>query len=190
MVVAGHNILWGDTVQDIIEGINTVRVVIERWTEAAKDPKMASKGFAGRLTLFRQVAKELQGPTDDIQENTNKFTAQLNDVDAGIMEIIPRLAAEVEEDPSDKEGACEFFQTLRELAITADNGLGALKQIIDAMGPLEGMSRDLRAPVKTLRRALTSMYESRKVMNAWATAIDETGIDCGAERRASLELAT
>jgi hypothetical protein len=181
---------WGDTVQDIVEGIDKVRVVIERGTEAAKDPKMASKGFAGRLTLFRQMAKELQGPIDDIQENTNKFAAQLNDVDAGIMEIIPRLAAEIKDDPSDKESACGFFETLREMAFTADEGLGELKQMIDAMGPLEGMSRDLRAPVKTLRRALTSMYESRKVMNAWATAIDETGIDCGGERRASLELAT
>jgi hypothetical protein len=50
--------------------------------------------------------------------------------------------------------------------------------MIDAIHPVEGMSRDLRTPLRTLRRGLTSMYESRKVMMAWVTAIEETGLEC------------
>jgi len=121
----------------------------------------------------------LKAPADKIQEQANTFTSQLNDVDAGVMEAIPRIAAEVEGDSNLKDDACDIFALLRSLSDSADENLGQLKTMIDAIQPIEAMSRDLRAPLKTLRRGLTSMYESRKVMNAWVSAIEETGLECG-----------
>lgn len=171
---------WSDTMDAIVAAIEEVGEVMSRGSDGLNDPKAQSKGFAWRLTVLRQVATELKRPADAIQEQANTFTSQLNDVDAGFREAIPRIAQEVEGDPSSKDDACEFFGLVRDLATSADEGLGALKEMIDPIQPIEGMSRDLRTPLKTLRRGLTSMYESRKVMNAWVTAIDETGLECGA----------
>lgn len=169
---------WLETVGAITSGIEDVSTVVQGGTQRLNE--VGHKGFAARLTAMRQMAVDLQRPADNIEENAAKFTAHLNDVDAGVMEMIPMLAAEVEKDPSAREGACDFFATMRDLAQTADAGLGGLKGMVDSIQPIEGMSRDLRKPLKTLRRGLTSMYESRKVMNGWVTVIDETGIDCGA----------
>ncbi len=170
---------WGETIEAIVLSISEVAEVVSRGSEHLNDPKVASKGFAARLTILRQVAIELKEPADAIQVNADKFTAQLNDVDAGIMEMIPRLAAEANEDTESKQNVCDFYRSVREMASSSNEGLGALKQMIDAIQPIEGMSRDMRAPLKTLRRGLTSMFESRKVINSWVTAIDDTGLECG-----------
>lgn len=170
---------WGETMNAIVEAIEEVGEVMARGSDAINDPKAQSKGFAWRLTILRRVASELKAPADKIQEQANTFTSQLNDVDAGVMEAIPRIAAEVEGDSNLKDDACDIFALLRSLSDSADENLGQLKSMIDAIQPIEAMSRDLRAPLKTLRRGLTSMYESRKVMNAWVSAIEETGLECG-----------
>jgi hypothetical protein len=171
---------WADTVNSLGESIAEIGQVVSAMSVDLNDPKSAPKTFAARLTVLRKLATQLQGPAAGLQEKADMYTAQLNDVDAGVMEMIPAMSAEVAEDPSKTAQACEFFNSIRSLAQSSDEGLGSLKQMIDAIQPIERMSRDLRAPLRTLHRGLTSMYESRRVINAWVTAIDETGVECPA----------
>ncbi len=55
--------------------------------------------------------------------------------------------------------------------------------MIDAISPLEAMSRDLRNPLRRLRQGLTLMVETRKVTDEWVELIEGTDIDCGLESR-------
>ena len=167
---------WAETINALGTAIQDIAAVANAGSERLD--AVSDRGFAARLTAMRQMATELQRPADSVEENSAKFTAQLNDVDAGLLEMIPMIAAEAEKNPSTRKDACEFFASIRELSESADSGLGGLKELVDTIQPIEGMSRDLRRPLKTLRRGLTLMHESRKVMNAWVALIDETGIDC------------
>lgn len=169
---------WADTVNSLSDSITEIGQVVGTATVEINDPETAPKSFAARLTLMRKLATALHDPATGLQETAERYTAQLNDIDAGIMEMIPALSAEVAGDSSKTSEVCEFFNSIRLMAQSSDEGLGALKEMVDAIQPIERMSRDLRAPLRTLRRALTSMYESRKVINAWVTAIDESGVEC------------
>jgi hypothetical protein len=50
--------------------------------------------------------------------------------------------------------------------------------MIDAISPVEAMSRDLRDPLRRLRQGLTLMVEARDVTDEWVEMIEGTGIDC------------
>lgn len=167
---------WSETVALIGKEIESIGVLMQ---EATGDINSANpKGFAARLTVFRKTASKLKGPAENIRTFGEQFTKQLNDVDQGMTVIIQKIGVEAGTGATEKANACEFFASIRAMAESSETGLGALKQMIEAIQPIEAMSRDLRPPLKTLRRGLTSMYEGREVINSWVDLIDETGIDC------------
>lgn len=179
---------WAETVQLIGQEIENIGRLMQAGTDELNTANVARKGFAGRLVVLRNVARELEGPSTRIRDFGDEFTRQLNDVDRGITVIIQNAPAEIEGDPATKEGFCEFFYSIREMASSADDGLGSLSAMIDAIKPVEAMSRDLREPLRTLRRGLTAMHEGRQVINSWIGLIDDTGIECGSLGSVALDL--
>jgi len=126
--------------------------------------------------LLRQLAAQLTPPADRIRQLGEDFARQLHDVDQGIRVAIER--AELE--PGNREQFCSFFDSVRRMVASAEEGLGALDSMIEAILPLERMSRDMRAPLRDMRAGLTLFSEGRDVMRPWIALIDATGIDCPA----------
>lgn len=50
-----------------------------------------------------------------------------------------------------------------------------------SMEPMEKMSRDLRKPLRELRRALTMMDEAQGVVEQWVAMIDASPVVCPAD---------
>ena len=50
--------------------------------------------------------------------------------------------------------------------------------MINAITPVEKMSRDLRPVLRRLRQGLTTMVEAREVTDEWVHLIDRSGIIC------------
>ena len=67
---------------------------------------------------------------------------------------------------------------LQELATNADYGLGALSGMVEAISPVEKMSRDLRPALRKLRQGLTVMMEGREVTNEWARLVESSPLRC------------
>lgn len=168
---------WTDTVSAIGKEIEAIGLLMQDATEDLNSPHN-NKAFAAKLTVLRQTASKLKGPAENIKNFGEEFTKQLNDVDQGMVVVIQKIAAEAEAGSNEKSEACTFFSSIREMATASDIGLGTLKEMIDAIQPIEGMSRDLRQPLKTLKRGLIAMYEGRDVINSWVSLIDESGIEC------------
>lgn len=169
---------WAETVSLIGQEISSIGELMQDATADINVANGKQQSFAARLTILRQVSSKLKEPADKIRGFGEQFTKQLNDVDQGVVLIIQNIPGEVESQPEMKDKACEFFRAIQTMAHASDNGLGSLKQLIDAIQPVEAMSRDLRAPLKTLRRGLTSMYEGREVINSWVELIDQSGLKC------------
>lgn len=169
--------VWMETIEGLGDDIALIGEVVVSGTARLNTPGVANS-FAGRLTTFRQVANDLRAPSESIRDKAMKFSAQLNKVDLGVMEMIPMIAAEVESGSGTKDSACEFFESLRQLAISGDDSMGSISGMIESIKPVESQSRDLRKPLKTLRQGLTLMAESRKVMSGWVAAMDATGLEC------------
>jgi len=167
---------WSKTVERVGEIIVDLGRQMEEAQAAMEAADARGKGFAGRLTVARNLAHELSDPGDEVVSLGNDFVERLNDVDSGIRAIIEMVAQSAQDDPEDKAAILDFFGTIRELAVSAHEGLGSIDDFLTQVEPLERMSRDLRAPLRKFRQGLTLMLEARAISDEWVRLVDESPV--------------
>ena len=158
-----------------------IELIGQTMREATGDVKRGdsqAKGFGVRLLVAKRVARQLTDPVERIRSFGADFASQLHEVDQGVRTILEHAAAEVQREPNSKAAVCEFFGAVRTMSAAAHEGLGSIQGMIDAIAPLEKMSRDLRPVLRRLRQGLTAMVEAREVSDEWVQLIEATGIDC------------
>ena len=168
---------WNET---ITEMTGQIEIVGEMMRDTARDINKGEGrgGFSRRLLTIRRLAKDLNGPTDTISMLTNRFTSQLHDVDDGLRAIIEHAPGEIEKNPESRKGYCQFFTVIKELSESSDTALNGAQEMIDAIAPVEKMSRDLRPGLRRLRQALATIVEAREVTVSWVGLIEASGVDC------------
>lgn len=181
---------WTQTITSIGEEIERIGQLMQQATSEMQHGNSQGKGLASRLTVLRRVARELSEPADNIKSFGHEFTSQLHDVDEGIQVMIRLAADESQAEPESIAQICEFFASVRQMVESSEAGLGSLQGMIDAIAPIENMSRDLRAPLRKLRDGLTLMTEGREVMHGWVRQIEESPIQCDNTEPSSVEIAT
>lgn len=169
---------WAETLTLIGKEIETIGQVMQDSTPDIQGAKDSSKK---RLIILRQMTSKLDAPARNINSFGQQFTSQLHDIDGGIRLIIEQAPLELEAGTVDLEQVCEFFSTLRDFAHSSADGLGSIQGMVDAIGPLEKMSREIRPVLRSLRRGLTLMIEGGEVIEAWVTMMDSSGVDCKAD---------
>ena len=170
---------WTETLEGIGREIEVIgKVMQEATSEISKSSGRGGKGFAYRLAVARRLATQLSEPTERISTFGNDFASQLHDVDEGFRAIIEQAPAEVEGNPESKKELCQFFGMVKSLSSSAHEGLSSAQGMIDAIAPIEKMSRDLRPVLRRLRQGLTIMVEAREVTDSWVGLIEASGVDC------------
>lgn len=168
----------------IVERVGDIVVDLGRQMDEAQVEMAAAdargKGFVGRLTVTRSLAHELSAPGDEVVSLGNDFVQRLNEVDGGIRAIIEMAAQSVQADPEEKDGILEFFETIRELAVSVHDGLGSIDDFLTQVEPLERMSRDLRAPLRKFRQGLTLMLEAVAMSDEWVGLVDDSPVSAEA----------
>ncbi len=150
----------GDAISDISAATNEAGEMLNE--------QGTNSSFARRLLVLRQFAEGLREPSGRIDSLSEDFARQLHDVDLGVRLIIERAPHE----PENEESFNTFFDSVRAMVTSANEGLGALKTMIDAAAPLEGLSRDIRPPLRDMRRGLTRVHEGLGIMNSWIGLLD------------------
>ena len=168
-----------ETVEAIGRDIEIIGRVMQEATADIQQGDRQARGFAARLLVARKVARQLSEPAERVWSFGNVFASQLHDVDQGIRIIIERAAAEVQQNPDSRTAVCSFFDAVRSMSVAVHVGLNSAQQMIDAVGPIEKMSRDLRPVLRRLRQGLTTMVEAREVSDEWVQLIDGSGVGCG-----------
>jgi hypothetical protein len=135
-------------------------------------------GFSGRLAVVRRLSMRLDEPVDRIVEVSTRATSQLHNVDSGTRAMIEAMPASVDADPESLQQACAFFDSLLGVAKNARESSIPTKSMIDAMVPMEKMSRDLRPRLRRLRQALAVFIEGQEVIQDWVTLIKESPLKC------------
>jgi hypothetical protein len=175
-----------ETLPNLSETLNAIGQNIEligqAMQEATADIHKADAQGQGsastRLIIARRVARQLDDPTERIWSLGNEFASQLHDVDEGFRTIIELAPAQIQEAPDSKADVCAFFETVCNLSISARNGLSSAQEMIDAIAPIEKMSRDLRPRMRRLRQGLTTITEARSVSDEWVHLINASGVIC------------
>jgi hypothetical protein len=170
-----------ETMKAIGKDIELIGQTMQEATADIQRGEKQAKGFAARLIVARRVAHQLADPVERIRSFGNEFASQLHEVDQGFRTIIEHAASEIEREPESKAAVCEFFRAVRTMSAAAHDGLGSTQGMIDAIAPIEKMSRDLRPVLRRLRQGLMAMLEAREVSDEWIQLIEATGIICSDE---------
>ncbi len=180
LIAAGEVALpaWAETVTVLGNEMTEFNALAEGATREIQEADRSGKGAAGRLAVARKFAKDLTGPADRILQLANNYASQSYDVDAAIRTLIAAAPDEVERDPSAKGMVCEFFNTITVMAQSAQDAIGGLSVMAEALGTAESLSRDLRPPLQKLRKGITIMIEASAVIEEWKRGIAYSPIDC------------
>ena len=166
------------TIEAIGRDIEQIGQVMQDAVAEIQKSDNQARGFTARLLVARKLARRLSEPAERVWSFGNEFASQFHEVDDGIRVIIGRADAEVQENPDSKPAVCSFFEAIRALSTNAHVGLNSAQGMIDAIAPIEKMSRDLRPVLRRLRQGLTAMVEAREVSDEWLHLIDGSGVVC------------
>ena len=167
-----------DTLNAITEDIKAVGQIMQEATDDIQRGTAQGKGFAARLFTTRRTAARLVEPAEHILSLSNVFATQLHDVDRGFRIIIERAPLEVKDNPETKQNFCAFFTAVHQICNASNGSIESLQKMINASGPLEEMSRDLRPVLRQLKQGLTILIESSGLTKEWVRLVDATGIIC------------
>lgn len=167
---------WTETMGEISSCINLINQLMGQAVEDLK--RVPGASFKSRVAIARRLARELSKPIEGLWKAANKFTTELHDVDDGFRAIIEKAPSEIQGESTSRTNFCAFFEMVRTLSANAHAGLTSLQGMVDAISPIENLSRDLRPVLRRLRQGLTIMVEAREVTDEWVGLIDGTGIEC------------
>lgn len=169
---------WPETFEAIKGNVEQIAKIMRESTDDIQRANSQGKGFAARLIVARRMALQLGEPTKNIWSLSNEFVSQVHNVDEGFRIIIERAPAEIKDNPDAKANFCDYFKKVRELTASLHYALETTRGMINAIEPLERMSRDLRPVLRQLRQGLTIMVESREVIDEWIQLIESSGVVC------------
>lgn len=71
-----------------------------------------------------------------------------------------------------------MLESVRALSEASHGGLGSVSGLLKSTSSLESTSKDMRAPARRLRNALTAMLQARDITDGWLALVEASGIDC------------
>jgi hypothetical protein len=169
---------WQETTYEIAQQIEVVGQIITEANDEMQRSDQAGKGFGGRLFVAKNTARRLVEPADHLAQLGSTFARQLHEVNGGIRALIQAVPEGGPVEADELQSVCEFFHAIREMAASAETGLGQIEEMVRSASALEAMSRDLRAPLRRMKEGLTRTIEGRAVIREWVRLIDASGVQC------------
>jgi hypothetical protein len=167
-----------ETLGNLTDEIAEVGRIMNNAKNSIDSRSAQGQGFGHRIIVARTTAQKLEGPSQKILALSNRFASQQHTYDGGVRALIEHLNVTSPIDSDDLVGICSFFSSLRELVATARESLSGVEGMLNATIPLEKMSRDLRPPLRVLRKGLTLICEGIEITDQWISLINECPIDC------------
>lgn len=172
--------LWLDDLTKVAEGLQEMGRVAQEGTDRLNsDPRATS--FAGRLSIVRKIALELQDPASHIEDAGAEFARKVSSVDEGVRIIIDSATQEITANPEAREQFESFFDQLRGLDHVTTTVDAQLTGFIDSIAPLQKQSRDLKKPVQSATNGVTRIQTAIGIIHGWTSLIESLSVDTGIE---------
>lgn len=168
---------WIDAMSDLTEDVKAFGAVAEAGTADLNSGSPQTKSFAGRLTMVRQMAQQLQVPADAAEAHGGDFAARLASVDRGVQILIARADEAADGDTEARVGLASFFASLKGLDREAQEAVIGVSGLLESVRPITKTSRDMKKPVQALQNGLVHVQEGVAVIHGWIEQIDRLGWD-------------
>jgi hypothetical protein len=159
-------------IEKVGEVINSVGQLAEGATRRVEMSDQQRKGFAGRLTVSRALAKDLEQPADQLVNLGSEFASVAIDVDPAVLTLI-RV---VEADPaqySASEEVRELFRSIKEMARASEEAAGSTEGFVANLDEWAKLSRDLKRPVRRMQQGLRGVMDGNAVFTEWGRLIEQ-----------------
>lgn len=144
-----------------IEGeLEKLEAIADKWAPSIE--QAAAKGAGPALVVFKKVASSFEGPAQEIKSLGIEYAGELVKIDPAVLSMI-RMAELSEPDDDSKE----LFEGIRTLNGAADEALAALRGLVDVLDQTAMLSKDLRKPLRHMRKGLQSILDGQAVIQEW-----------------------
>lgn len=161
---------WQAAIEEFPGVLQELSDATVRATQGIAESDRKGKGFAGRLNIARQLARELGPVANRLQEVGQRYSANLRAVDPAVLLLI-RLADDVvrsgEVSPDDLAAVNTYFEGLDNLVTASDQSVDSLRGLIASIGDNLTFSRDLNPVLKRLQVGLRNVIDGQSLIEEW-----------------------
>jgi hypothetical protein len=133
------------------------------------------RGFAGRLTVSRQLAKKLEVPASEFEAVSSSFAADLLRVGPAMDVIFDQL----NENEDQVTSSVPFLQTIVRTGQQARVGFSSTTAFADVMHQSRNWSKELRPPLRRIETATRQIGDAQRMFDEWqrraAALLDRAG---------------
>jgi hypothetical protein len=138
----------------------------------------SGKPVAYRLTRARRLARDLQGPIDEVTEVATNYFETLEKVDPAVRGFVRAAEEQQPLSEEDLEGVCAFFSALLTVVTSGKDMYQAIQGMQENIQGTERMSRDLRPVLRQLRAAAQRIGDGQALLEGWAEAVRASTVTC------------
>jgi hypothetical protein len=173
---------WQAALEQLSPIAQEIGAALQKAAARAEQSDARGKGFAGRIIALQELASELEPLTNRLLEAGTDYASEVVKVDAGVLTLIRAAETEAVDDDEARAAYCDLFETIKSTAEATREMAGEVDVVLEGLRPLEGLSRNLRPPLKKMEDGLRRVRDAQSVIDEWVSQIDASEIDC-ADRR-------
>jgi TIR domain len=155
-----------------------IGAAMDRATTRAEQSDASGKGFAGRIVAIQALTSELDPLTTRVLQAGTDYASEVVKVDAGILTLIRVAEVEAADDDEARATYCDLFDSIKSAATGTRELATEVDAALEGLRPLEGLSRNLRPPLKKMEDGLRRVRDAQSVIDEWVSRIESSKIDC------------
>ncbi len=174
---------WIDVLAEGEEAVQEIGSVLEEATrvfetvgalgtdvgDRVKSSDAQRGGFAGRLKIARELARELIEPSANLERLASESTRHIIKSDSAVQYILQELR----EDPSQLAESAEFLSGITAMAAAAEESAVEVTKMMHGARGLRKIARDLAPTSKSIERSLGQFLAAFDTLRAWGLQVED-----------------
>lgn len=163
----------------LADGLGRFNKSLDLVSEAIVDAGKAIETALARDSLQtatekrRDLASRLAEPARAIKRDGREIFDGTVEFDSALSQLLDLIEGQPEYEVVDRE----LFDSINDLAASADRDVGPVEELYAEIAKLERTAPDLRTPVRNIRAGLRDLRDAREIITSWArrtAALDST----------------
>ena len=136
---------------------------LDEATRSIQRSDTLGRGFAGRLTVTRQLAKKLELPAQEYEATTSAFAADVLQANPMMDTIFDQLAAS----PLQLTQAQPFLQAITATTCTHSPRISSTTTFAEAVAEMKGWSKELRPFARRIEVGSRQIADTQRIFDEW-----------------------
>ena len=158
-----------DILNGLSDNINQIGEIAVANTERIEQTQKRGGKPAAFLAIFKRMSQELDPLAQDLESGCNNYYQQISSINPQVKSIINHFEQFENAHFDNLEGELTTFKgQILFINSSAQCALESVRGMSESISGAEGFSRDLNAPLKTIRSALRTFEDATNIIDGWA----------------------